>query len=882
MKRSSNSIVVRSCIAASFLLPLACTGPENDPLPDEASPRAAEASDLEELAREAIAAREGIDAGDLTLLGGSEVDYPNSGVHGDSFKFIAESTGAVFGATLVDGDDTDPQMLREEEVAATHALYGRFDPALHAAVAEATTDDPIEVAIWLTHDDDGRCDDLAPPSAAERERPGPMMGPLNDTEREPDHDGSDPDIGDDGEPVEPESNYDEVEDAEEEDDDTPDEEAEGTPTVADSPSPGSLSDDEAEAINASITACRREQVTDTVSPFVDRLRDEFADSDHGPIVTEPSEGGRLAHVQSLAPLVHVSLSPDELEQLSGWAEVETLYQDVVVAPELESSRVAVGANHLHNWNVEGAGRTVGVIEVGGRVTLNFPSNNDADMGLITENTINTCRSAHADAVVGVIHSQHATKRGIAPDSRVVLGGSCVGNIPELANAVNGALADNATALNLSWGLVPFANDPPRLAPNFVDRFYDNVVYNTAATVVKSAGNEGMANGQVTSPGLGYNVLTVGSYDDRNTHQWGDDQMAAHSSTGSPTSLHNDRTKPELVAPGQNIETLEFGDFGTISGTSIAAPHVTGATALMQQRDPWLRLFPEGVKAMFMTAASHNIEGAARLSNGDGAGALVVDNADSVFRNVTGDWGAQVQTCNQGGFRVVDTFRLEAGRVTRATVTWGIEGTYNRHALEPSADLDMGIWDPNGVRVASSGGWENNYEIVRFTPTQTGNYTMRVYDFRCDGINTRRVAWAWMQEYPQGVEYGVEMNGQGWGGWMNNGATAGTAIGGGRIERFRARGLATPIAMDVRYQVRQNNAGWSQVRENGQGAGVDGRKLQILKMWLFNQPTGWGIRYRLNRPTFGWTNWQHDGDAAGGTPLSLRKRGVQVELVPPHH
>jgi len=133
-----------------------------------------------------------------------------------------------------------------------------------------------------------------------------------------------------------------------------------------------------------------------------------------------------------------------------------------------------------------------------------------------------------------------------------------------------------------------------------------------------------------------------------------------------------------------------------------------------------------------------------------------------------------------------------------------------------------------------------------------------------------------------VRYGVELRQQGWGGWASNGATAGNTTGTRRIERFRAEGVSTPQAMDLRYQIRQYNEGWSPVRENGQGAGVDGRKLQILKMWLFNQPTGWGIRYRLDRPTWGWTNWKHDGEAAGGTPLSSRKRGVEVQLVPAHN
>jgi len=763
------------------------------------------------------------------------------------------------------------------------------------------SDEPLPVAIWLTHTDDGTCADLVPPAATKRDRPGSLLGPLSAAPRDADHEGSDPDIGPDGEPVPPESDYDEpYDDDEEPDDDDPisEDELAGAAQEAQSPGASSLSDDEIAAFRADLIACRRAQTIDTVTPFIAQLEAAMSGNPHGSVQgeiigddgttnqpAEPIPGVRIAEFETLAPLVQVSLTPDEIEEISGWAEIDTIYALGVDVELLDHSRASIGADHLHNWNVEGNGQQVGVIEVNGDFSINFPSNPDANFGLITQRTTSTCNGAHADSVVGVIHSQHNDYRGIAPDAQVLLAGGCASNtnnILSLMGASDWAVTEGAEVLNLSWGVEVDQDSPAVFAPGFRDRFYDNLVYNTGTSVVVSAGNEGGIGDQVTGPGLGYNVLTVGAYNDAGSSAWGNDSMAGLSSFVGPSSLHNDRTKPEIVAPGQNIETLEFNDTGVVSGTSVAAPHVSGATALMQQRDPWLELFPEGVKAMFMASAVHNIEGAARLSDRDGAGAIVVDNADNIFRNVTGDWAGQVFTCIEGGFRVVDTIHLQQGLSTRTAVTWAVEGTYNRHFLEPSADLDMGIWDPNGVRVASSGSWENNYEIVQFTPAMTGDYDIRVYDYRCDGIDTRRVAWAWVQEYPRNVRYGVELRQQGWGGWASNGATAGNTTGTRRIERFRAEGVSTPQAMDVRYQIRQYNEGWSPVRENGQGAGVDGRKLQILKMWLFNQPTGWGIRYRLNRPTWGWTSWKHDGEAAGGTPLSSRKRGVQVQLVPAHN
>lgn len=95
-------------------------------------------------------------------------------------------------------------------------------------------------------------------------------------------------------------------------------------------------------------------------------------------------------------------------------------------------------------------------------------------------------------------------------------------------------------------------------------------------------------GSLTMPGTARNVITVGSYD------WRDSTLEFESSHGPTT---DDRTKPDLVAPGASIVSAEAGashrwwwwdcccDFYVgKSGTSMATPHVTGVAALLLERN----------------------------------------------------------------------------------------------------------------------------------------------------------------------------------------------------------------------------------------------------------------------------------------------------------
>ncbi|MGH3713667.1 MAG: S8 family peptidase [Micromonosporaceae bacterium] len=338
------------------------------------------------------------------------------------------------------------------------------------------------------------------------------------------------------------------------------------------------------------------------------LRDGYGDDrrDHLPLLT-PSGPSRVDFAV-LRP------RKDVLAEFWKSSQGRRIWLDGMRRPSLDVSVPQIGAPAAWQAGYTGAGVTVAVLDTGADLT--HPDLRDrvtaAESFLPGEQVRDTDgHGTHvASIVAGTGRGSGGKYRGVAPGVRLLIGKVCGGyGCPESAilAGMRWAVASGAKVVNLSLGGPDTADDDP------LEQAVDALSAEHGTLFVVAAGNEGGSGAEtVSSPASADTALAVGAVDD-------EDALASFSSRGP--RIHDAGFKPELLAPGVEITAARSrfssrsGDLYTsLSGTSMATPHVAGAAAILAQRHPaWSGPV---LKAALMGSATP-IEGAGAYEQGAG-------------------------------------------------------------------------------------------------------------------------------------------------------------------------------------------------------------------------------------------------------------------------
>jgi hypothetical protein len=270
-------------------------------------------------------------------------------------------------------------------------------------------------------------------------------------------------------------------------------------------------------------------------------------------------------------------------------------------------------------------------------------------------------------------------------------------------------------------------------------------------VVAASGNlTTFGNWNVVSPGTGYNVLTVGGVNDRNTGGRGDDMLwyvpgsngaNYHDPLGTAWNPNGDFNKPNLSAPAVSVRTANgiIGD-----GTSIASPIVAGIAAQLIGRAPSLAAMPEATRAIIMAGALQRTPMPDGSINADHEG---VGTASALWANrvlSSGPFGGFLMGAMHPGEVAVRDVSVVAGQTVRVALAWSshTSGSSNLGKADVLAsDLDLRIIGPNGA-VMGSFSFDNSYEAVSFVAPSTGNMRIEVRHARMDtSEEPYGLAWA---------------------------------------------------------------------------------------------------------------------------------------------
>ncbi|MBQ8496679.1 MAG: S8 family serine peptidase [Clostridia bacterium] len=428
----------------------------------------------------------------------------------------------------------------------------------------------------------------------------------------------------------------------------------------------------------------------------------------------------IIFVSRYAPMILANLTRKEILELSKLDSVEGIdYQATPRFEETDSISAELGVSYevlSQNYiSYTGSGIKIGILDMGVPYASDIPDCNVGGIWKDENNQYQTDENGHCTNVTNIIMQY-------APDATYYFACGTEGDPATFFEWTEWLIDQGVTLINMSrWAWEENVADAYFNTYGNLTKWFDHIAYSHYILVVKASGHDS-SNG-VHSPGMSYNIITVGAMEQNNNTF----TLADYSSyyTGNVYA-----SKPDIVAEGR---------YNGDSGTSYATPHVTGIVACMLECNSMLEYSPELIKAI-LTSSVHAdgprfgpfMRSQTALSYMQvGAGFANASNALTVTSNNQSRCSSLSPTQQSYSSNLVVSSD-NVGCTYRVSMAYTIPAecvgvhTEGVTATNPFPNLDLEIYAPNSTTpLIVSNTTFNNVEIVEFTPQVSGTYVIKI-------------------------------------------------------------------------------------------------------------------------------------------------------------
>lgn len=495
---------------------------------------------------------------------------------------------------------------------------------------------------------------------------------------------------------------------------------------------------------------------------------------------------KIIYSSSYAPILFADLSKDDIISISRKNDVSAIAhcnKNIEYDTYLDISKATTNADSVQTnltfFGYTGDGVKIGILEkLHPYIYAEWLDDANITLSSYDSTYMDSSYGGHATTVTSIMASQGSanTVTGTAPDAEYFCA-SLLAIADEMKKtnvepsvsavfieAIEWLVEKGVNIINISVGLAGIYNSYATTA--YTDSYYltytlDKIALNSDVTFVLAAGNT--AKQGIPYPLMGYNAISVGNTDDKNTSVFTDDSLNTSSSYCNiltPTYA----SKPDICAPGtlinlngsdntymgSNLTYEGIKKYAKTSGTSVSAPHVAGCIALLYEQKPLLLYSPDAAKAIITAGvftSNHCYVPSDRIVTIDennpassyiqyGAGIINCVANGNIVKNESYDFGYFTPQFTLSN----DQLQLTGQKNVRISLAYALNTDNYNMTLD---NFDIYLYNSTGTLIGSSTTTYNNVEIIdAYIPT-TGTYTLKIV--RTSSTNrTIPMGIAWIQ------------------------------------------------------------------------------------------------------------------------------------------